>query len=910
MIRPAVSLATVFTIQRPRVVRFAVLALIVIAAGTSCADAPATAAPAANVAASKIPALFRWTEIPGPSQILGSTPFRLAVAGDALIAIPAPGQGSSTQARPAQGSSTQESSTQGSPVSELPLAVRPRLEGQWREATMAESSGWPAFREAAASGAALISADVQLLCLGGERDGRPVSDVFSVRLAGGALSLTRLPPLPQPAAGGAGAFLGGAVYLFATIPASGRSTNLFWKLDLSTPAQLQHWETLPRPPGSALSRPIAVAQDGSLLLLGGLPPDRASASALSAASSRAARFIPGKGWRSITAPPESITDPAAVPIGESHVLVANRLDPARAFAYHTITNTWRPIGLMTGTAWPHPQPQPPAASKAATTSEATAAAEMISWQTGIVAAGPRGIFFGQPQRHPRGLAWLDIAVLNVYLVLLILLAIYFARRGRGSDDYFLAGRRIPWWAAGLSLLGTSISSITFMAIPALVYRTDWVYLLGNLVIVAVAPPVIWYYLPFYRRLQVTSAYEYLERRFGLAARLTGSATFLAYQLGRLGIVVYLPSLALSVVTGWNVYACILGIGLLATLYTTLGGIEAVIWTDVVQMIVLAGGAFASLAVIVSRVPGGAEGIIAAGMADGKFHAVNLTWSAASTGVWVVVVGNFFKFLIPYSSDQAVIQRYLTTKDEKQAARGIWLNAAASVPVWTTFFALGTALWAFYQTFPERIDPLGSADEIFAWFIVNELPPGIAGLLVAALFAASMSSLDSGLNSMATAITTDFYRRFRPAASDRSCLRLARLATLLLGMAAMLLAAYMAVFPAESVWDRFLEIMGLFGGGLGGMFMAGIFTRRTSQTGILIGFAASAVMLYAVRSSGAVHFFLYGAIGIFTCAGVGWLASHLLPAPRQDLTGLTIHSLRQTLGNQESLSQTPLPPGDH
>ena len=431
-----------------------------------------------------------------------------------------------------------------------------------------------------------------------------------------------------------------------------------------------------------------------------------------------------------------------------------------------------------------------------------------------------------------------MGVLLAYLLLLVLMGIYFARRGRRTDDYFLAGRRIPWWAAGISLFGTSISAITFMAIPALVYRSDWVYLLGNLMIVAVALPVIRCYLPFYRRLEVTSAYEYLELRFGLAARLLGSATFLLYQLGRMGIVVYLPALALTAVTGWNVYACIVAIGLLATLYTTLGGIEAVIWTDVLQVIVLVGGALASFAVILSRVPGGAEAVATSASAAGKLHAVNLTWSAATTGVWVVVLGNFFKFLIPYSSDQAVIQRYLTTSDERQAARGIWLNAAASVPVWTLFFGLGTLLWAFYRAYPEKLDLLGQTDEIFAWFIVHELPAGIAGLVVAALFAASMSSLDSSMNSMATAVTTDFFRRFRPGASDPSCLTLARVATVLLGVIGTSIAAYMALAQTQSIWDQFMKIMGLFGGGLAGMFVAGIFTRRTHQGGILVGFAAS------------------------------------------------------------------------
>ena len=510
----------------------------------------------------------------------------------------------------------------------------------------------------------------------------------------------------------------------------------------------------------------------------------------------------------------------------SHLLVVDKSgETEEAFAYHTITDTWRPIDLA----------PPPTISTPRDESLQGVPRGMASWRGGVVLSDGDQLWFGRPQRVPQGLPALDLGVLLAYLLLLVLMGIYFARRERRTDDYFLAGRRIPWWAAGISLFGTSISAITFMAIPALVYRSDWVYLLGNLMIVAVALPVIRCYLPFYRRLEVTSAYEYLELRFGLAARLLGSATFLLYQLGRMGIVVYLPALALAAVTGWNVYACIVAIGLLATLYTTLGGIEAVIW--------------------------------------------------------VVVLGNFFKFLIPYSSDQAVIQRYLTTSDEKQAARSIWLNAAASVPVWTLFFGLGTLLWAFYRAYPEKLDLVGQTDEIFAWFIVHELPAGIAGLVVAALFAASMSSLDSSMNSMATAITTDFFRRFRPGASDRSCLALARMATVLLGVIGTSIAAYMALAQTQSIWDQFMKIMGLFGGGLAGIFVAGIFTRRTHQVGILVGFAASAAVLYAAQASPSVHFFLYGVIGILTCSLVGWLVSLLTPPSHKELEGLTIYSLR-------------------
>ena len=802
--------------------------------------------------------LFRQTKIASPRQVIDAETFQLAAVGDMVLVFPGDGQ----------------------PVS---LAVLTEPTGSWRPANLNESSWWQTVFAALGHGAVLISHEKGLICLGGRVADEPAFHGLAIQPVEGALTVHRLPCLPQPTSHGCGAVMDGVLYFCGVTGIDGGRKHAFWSLDLNlqnaghlgNPAQETDepsgWKSL-EPWPEEVHPHTAVVQDGSFFLFG----RRRGTTVL---DERAYRFAPRTGWKRIADIPRRLGDAVALPIGPSHVLLVDKQGAVNPMLYHTITDTWRHIEAG--------QPFQADTDGRKTPSHTS----IVSWQNGIIMSNGRHVLFVVPQRTTQKLATLDVAVLSGYLLLLMAMGIYFARRGHNSDDYFRAGQRIPWWAAGISLLGTSISAITFMAIPAMTYRTNWVYLLGNLMIVAVAPPVIWYYLPFYRRLDVTSAYEYLERRFGLATRLVGSATFMLFQLGRVGIVVYLPALVLSAVTGWNVYICIGAIGLLAMLYTTLGGIEAVIWTDVLQVIVLIGGALVSFVVIVAKVPGGIRGIVSTGLAEGKFHAVNLTGDAATTVLWVVVLGNFFKFLIPYSSDQAVIQRYMTTSDERQAARSIWLNAAASVPLWTIFFALGTTLWAFYRTFPAKLDPVGRTDEIFAWFIVHELPAGIAGLVVAALFAASMSSLDSSMNSMATVLVTDFFRRLRPQASDRSCLALARMATVLIGLVGTLTAVYLAWVETQSIWDQFLKIMGLFGGGLAGLFVAGIFTRRTHQTGVLLGFAASAVALNLAHSSAAVHFFLYGAIGILTCSIIGWLTSLVLPGPHKNVSGLTVHSLQ-------------------
>ena len=225
-----------------------------------------------------------------------------------------------------------------------------------------------------------------------------------------------------------------------------------------------------------------------------------------------------------------------------------------------------------------------------------------------------------PKKQTQGFGALDYTVIAVYFAALIAMGLFFARRERSTEDFFLGGRRIPWWAAGLSIYGTQLSAITFMAIPAKAYATNWVYCLGNFTILLAAPFVVLLYLPFFRRLNVTTAYEYLERRFSGGIRLLGSGSYLLFQLGRMGIVLYLPALALAAVTGVDIRLCIVAMGVLATTYAVLGGIEAVIWTDVVQVFVLLGGALVALVIISTGVDGGFGAIPVASPLGGQVAA--------------------------------------------------------------------------------------------------------------------------------------------------------------------------------------------------------------------------------------------------------------------------------------------------
>lgn len=722
--------------------------------------------------------------------------------------------------------------------------------------------------------------------IGGSDAERHYADAWRIRFDGETWTRGDLPPLPAPNANMGGAILNGVVYIAGgqAAPDATAAYARFWSLDLNSDNPV--WNELEPWPGPGRILPVVAAQDGAVYVVSGAELIAAGSSVGRSFLTDGWRYRPGQGWARIEDAPRAFVAAPSIAWGPAHIFVFGGDDgryfqqndqlgddhpgfPLDVWAYHTVTDRWTQRGE---TPFSH------------VTTTAVPFRGGVVIPSGEDRPGHRSpkIYLGEPKPSEARFTGLDYAALVVYLASLVAMGFYFSRRGGTTEDFFLAGRRVPWWAAGLSIYGTQLSSISFIAIPAKVYSTDWVYLLVQLSIVLVAFPVVWIYLPFFRRAPIVSAYEYLESRFNLPVRLFASASFILYQLGRMAIVLFLPAVALSTVTGIGVETSILLMGVLATLYTVLGGIEAVIWTDVVQVFVLLGGALLSLYLVLVGVDGGLSGLIAEGAAADKFHVFNWSWDWTTTAVWVVLIGNFFNNLVPYTSDQAVVQRYLTTRNEGGAARGIWLNAAM-VPVSTLIlFTLGTGLWSFYRTRPELLDPSQPADSIFPLFIAQQLPSGLAGLVIAGVFAASMSTLDSSLNSVSTAVVTDWYGRFRDAA-DKTKLRLARTLTALLGALATGVALVLATAGVGSAWDAFQAIMGLFGGALAGLFALGIFTRRANGQGALIGAVTGVIVLAWVQRNTPMHFFLYGLVGVGTCFVVGWAASWAFPAPPREQT---------------------------
>lgn len=707
-----------------------------------------------------------------------------------------------------------------------------------------------------------------------------------------------LPSLPQPLALSDAAKVKNTLYVVGGhVGSSSKSlTNVFWSLDLNKIDA--EWEILDAWEGAARRKAFVTTQSQGdrtyLYVFGGEnliseENGKTKTTPLTDAYKYSPRF---KQWERITDTPHPITAAPGLAYGQSHILIFGGAtgdhlgyilhDDHPGFStdllvYHTITDTWLnrgeiPIGVVTAeaVAW--------GSGIALTSGETRPSRRTSKVQLMVHDTGARATF-----------GFVNYFFIVAYMIGLVVMGLYFSKREKGMDDYFLAGRRVPWWASGLSVLGTGLSALTYISLPALIYGTDWFMYPAYFGLVIVPIITIYFYLPFYRRLNIVSAFEYLEKRFNLPVRLYGSAQFILFQLVRISIVMYLPAIVLSTITGINIYVCILSMGLLSTFYTVLGGIEAVVWTDVVQVIIFFGGIIVALIVIPFYVDGGLASIFKTAVEDDKFRVLYLEWDITATTFWVVAIGGGFGTLIQYTSDQAMIQRYLTTKDEKAAAKGLWLNVALTIPTGLLFYLMGTALYVFYKSHPESLNMGMQNDAILPLFISQKIPIGLAGFVIAAIFSAAMSSLDSGMNSMSTAFVTDFYRRLKPHTTEHGSLNVARMTTLIIGLFGTVVALIMVTFDIKSASLFFTSVIGLFSSGLAGLFALGIFTRRANGVGAFIGAITSAVVLFFIKFYTPVNYFLYAFIGFAVCFIVGYILSVFIPEKEKSLNGLTLYT---------------------
>ncbi len=711
-----------------------------------------------------------------------------------------------------------------------------------------------------------------ILCIGG-CDDRACSDAVTLlSLRDGAPLFEAWPSLPRPLSNAAGCRIGDRIYVAGGCEsvAGACATRDFFMLDLCE--REKGWRELAPWPGPARAFAVAATQsdgvDNCFYLFSGRD------------------FSEGEPWNVLD--DGYVYNPrldswkrldgrfpvmagTALPFGCNHILLlggrdARNGDECKLRLYHTVTGSMHEAEMPDGLTLP-------------VTTNAVAGPRGFVLTSGEVAPGVRTpvLLRGSVESTIRRMTGLDTTVIVLYFAALALIGWYFSRNQKTSDDYFKGGGRIPWFIVGLSIFGTALSAITFMAIPAKAYATDWSYLLFNAGIVLCVPVIVLLFIPFYRKLNVTTAYEYLEARFSAPVRILCSIAFILFQIGRMGVVLLLPSIALNVVTGFDIFLCIGLMGVLSLAYTLMGGIEAVAWTEALQVVVLLGAAVAVLVIVCFQLPDDLPTIVASAVGAGKFDLGSTAFDLRQPTMWTVLIATFFTNITTYGTDQTIVQRYLTTPTEREARKGVYVNAVLTIPASILFFLVGTALWAFYRHFPERLSmTVADADAILPWYMSTQLPSGVLGLVIAGLFAAAMSTLSSSMNSAATAFVTDIYRKAVPAREGSGLLRTARLSTLVLGIVGIGFAWVMASWEIKSLWDEFSKILGILLGGLGGLFLLGLTTRRANAFGALCGIAASVAVQIAVASGGCVNLLLYSTTGFLSCYIVGYAASFVVP----------------------------------
>lgn len=663
-------------------------------------------------------------------------------------------------------------------------------------------------------------------------------------------------------------------FIYVVAGEGGGGSRLF-SLEVSQIAGADRWHDLGALPTTAPIAAATVQLDGERPRLFLIPDFSAQSSGLS--RHLVSYAIPDRIWHrhdevsALPDPPDLLT-----PGGIAHVYA---LYPATASApvarwevFNTVTQAWTgPLTVpVTG--------RPVAASAQGTTlTSLYADGETATLLTSTYLVRTRGL-------HP-----LDYTILAAFILCLFGISWLHSKSGGSADHYFRGGRNVNWLAAGIAIVATRLSSTSFVAIPAKAFSANLQYAMIPVTNLFGAFIMTRWFVKFFVRLNITSGYEYLEKRFTLAVRMVGSLNYLCFEIARIGLLIVVPAVVLASVARFDLTATIIVVGFVATLYTAVGGIKGVVWADTFQIIVKVVGLFIALISVFFLIRGDLSDMLATASSEGKLRVIDWSWDLTRDTFIVFVLFWLTDGLKSYVANQIIIQQFISTRNEATAKRTIWTSAILGVLVTWLLLLIGIGLYLYYRQHPELFDlMIDKPDGVFPWFIVFELPPGVVGILVAALIAAALSSLDQALLSSSTVMVTDFYRRFNPRGSDATALRLGRYLTLAMGLFATVAALFLSGLAVKSLVDQTLRLIGLFGGGLGGLFLLGMLTTRASGLSALCGLAVSVAVQYFVSQHTSLHLLTYMFTGMTSCFVVGYLLGYVLPE-RKPLDGLTIHT---------------------
>ncbi|MEG1553001.1 MAG: sodium/solute symporter [Kiritimatiellia bacterium] len=774
-----------------------------------------------------------------------------------------------------------------------------------------------------AEGGAVVT-KAGLLCVGGVTAQGPTATAFLIPR--GSATIEPLPPCPYGTLSMTAATTWGDGAVFACGWLNGEPTNRLFTL--AKKDGVWTWGELPPLPGAPRYQAVAAEQNGDqksriLVVYGGSVISTSDHKPLAAYDGYGYKiqFDGSFAWSKLEDAPVSTIGAGFMPVGDQHVLLmggydgtmwdrAMRMlpedwktmlsrDPVdfnwtrKLYAFHAVTGRWAEYGAL---------PEGITPRCGATMVLYPHSLSSVKSEPRLILAGgeimptvrTNDVQLAQFVRKGWAFSGLSWVVIGVYFLAMVGLAMIFLMREKTADSYFRGGKSIPWFVAGMSIFATMLSSITFISIPTMTYISDWRYFPMVICILAMAPIAIFFYLPFFCRLNITCAYEYLEKRFSLAIRLFGSGVFNIFMVCRVAVVTLLPAIALNAVTGIDVNLCILLCGVVTIVYCCLGGLDAVIWSDFVQGCVLLGGAVTVMIVLLMKTDGGVGGFVEIADHASKLRTWDFRFLFKEPVFWVVVIQGLVSNLSSYTSDQCVVQRYIACTNEKKAAQSIWFNGGLSVVASVIFYMIGSSLYTHYFSAPGMMDiTMPKSDSVFPIFMAIELHPVIAGLVIAAIFAATISTLSANITSASTAITTDFILRFRPTMTGKEQIKCGRICVVIIGLIGVGAALALAQLDTRSLFDDFQKFIAMLTAGLTALFFMGIFMPRVGGGPAVIGLIANYVVCYGLdlipaASSLAIykpHPFVYGGIGLVVCIVVAYVLSIFFPNKRS-IVGLT------------------------
>ncbi len=435
------------------------------------------------------------------------------------------------------------------------------------------------------------------------------------------------------------------------------------------------------------------------------------------------------------------------------------------------------------------------------------------------------------------LHWIDYLIIVITLIVSLAVGFRFSGRQKNTKTYFIAGGKIPSWAIGISILATLISSVTFLAYPGEGYASNWILLVQGLMVPVVLVAIVGFVVPLFRHVIQLSTYEYFEKRFGFFARFYSSISFVLTHFSKMGTVFFLLALALNKMSGVDTATIIWVIGLSIIVLTMVGGMEAVIWLDVIQGFLLVAGGLISLAVLLFSVPGGPSAIWEVAKENGKIGFGPFDWNFVHLTFIVMALNGVFYAIQKYGTDQTIVQRYLTAKSDKDAIRASLIGVLFSVPVWALFMFIGTALFSYYKITGSPLPSDIKAEAVFPYFIMTKMPVGVIGLVLSALIAAAISSLDADLNCLSAIFVEDYYSKIKPNSTDKQKLFFSKIFIVIAGMGAIAVALFYVNLGSEGVLGTVFTLYSIFSGGIAGIFLLGIFSKRANKQGLYWGIGA-------------------------------------------------------------------------